>query len=54
LNRAEVMYRTGRYFQQLQFPSKIGIEAAGVIEALVPVFPTFASATRSASRPANP
>jgi NADPH:quinone reductase len=36
LNRAEVMYRAGQYFEQPQFPSKIGIEAAGVIEALGP------------------
>jgi len=36
LNRAEVMYRTGQYLEQPQFPSKIGIEAAGVIDAVGP------------------
>ncbi len=34
LNRAEVMYRTNVYTEQAQFPSRIGYEAAGVIDAL--------------------
>ncbi|NJO43871.1 MAG: zinc-dependent alcohol dehydrogenase family protein [Cyanobacteria bacterium CRU_2_1] len=34
LNRAEVMYRTNVYTEQAQFPSRIGYEAAGVINAL--------------------
>lgn len=34
LNRAEVMYRTNIYPEQAQFPSRIGYEAAGMIEAL--------------------
>ncbi len=34
LNRAEVMYRQGQYLERPQFPSRIGVEAAGVIEAL--------------------
>lgn len=34
LNRAEVMYRTDIYPEQAQFPSRIGYEAAGIIEAL--------------------
>jgi NADPH:quinone reductase len=34
LNRAEVMYRTNTYTEQAQFPSRIGYEAAGVIDAL--------------------
>jgi NADPH:quinone reductase-like Zn-dependent oxidoreductase len=33
LNRAEVMFRTGQYLEQPKFPSRIGIEAAGVVEA---------------------
>jgi NADPH:quinone reductase-like Zn-dependent oxidoreductase len=36
LNRAEVMYRTGQYLEQPEFPTKIGIEAAGIIEAVGP------------------
>jgi NADPH:quinone reductase len=34
LNRAEVMYRTNVYTEQPQFPSRIGYEAAGVIDAV--------------------
>jgi NADPH:quinone reductase-like Zn-dependent oxidoreductase len=34
LNRAEVMYRTNVYTEQPLFPSRIGYEAAGVIDAV--------------------
>lgn len=34
LNRAEVMYRTNIYTEQPTFPSRIGYEAAGVIDAI--------------------
>lgn len=34
LNRAEIMYRKGGYFYQPVFPSTLGYEAAGVIEAV--------------------
>ncbi|MFH8760695.1 zinc-dependent alcohol dehydrogenase family protein [Streptomyces atroolivaceus] len=33
LNRAEIMYREGAYFYQPVFPSTLGYEAAGVVEA---------------------
>lgn len=36
LNRAEVMFRTGAYLIDPQFPSKIGYEASGVVEAVGP------------------
>jgi NADPH:quinone reductase-like Zn-dependent oxidoreductase len=36
LNRAEVMFRTGGYLVQPQFPSKIGYEASGVVDAVGP------------------
>ncbi len=36
LNRAEVMFRQGQYLQSPKFPSRIGYEAAGVIDALGP------------------
>jgi NADPH:quinone reductase-like Zn-dependent oxidoreductase len=36
LNRAEVMFRTGRYLEQPEFPSRIGIEAAGIVEEVGP------------------
>lgn len=34
LNRAEVMYRTNVYTEQAQFPSRIGYEAAGIVDAV--------------------
>ena len=36
LNRAEVMFRMGRYLQAPKLPSKIGYEASGVVEAVGP------------------
>ncbi len=36
LNRAELMYMGGYYFEQPSLPSRIGYEAAGVIEAVGP------------------
>lgn len=36
LNRAESMYMHGHYFEEPQLPSRIGYEAAGVIEAVGP------------------
>jgi NADPH2:quinone reductase len=34
LNRAEVMFRTGHYLEQPEFRSRIGIEAAGIVDAV--------------------
>ena len=34
LNRAEAIYIRGRYLEQPQLPSKLGYEAAGVVEAV--------------------
>jgi NADPH:quinone reductase-like Zn-dependent oxidoreductase len=36
LNRAEVMFRSGQYLEVPQFPSRLGYEAAGVIDAVGP------------------
>lgn len=36
LNRAEVMFRRGEYLEQPVFPSRLGYEAAGTIDALGP------------------
>jgi NADPH:quinone reductase-like Zn-dependent oxidoreductase len=36
LNRAEVMFRLGHYLVDPKFPSKIGYEASGVVEAVGP------------------
>lgn len=34
LNRAEIMYRTGQYVIEPQFPAKLGYEAAGIVRAV--------------------
>ena len=36
LNRAEVMFRSGKYLYQPNFPSLIGYEASGIVEAVGP------------------
>jgi NADPH:quinone reductase-like Zn-dependent oxidoreductase len=36
LNRAELLYMAGQYFEQPKLPSRIGYEAAGVVEAVGP------------------
>ncbi len=36
LNRAEAAFRSGRYVEKAQLPSRIGYEAAGVVEAVGP------------------
>ncbi len=36
LNRAEAMFRSGQYLEQPVFPSKLGYEAAGVVESVGP------------------
>ena len=36
LNRAESMFRLGRYLAQPKFPSKLGYEASGIVEAVGP------------------
>lgn len=34
LNRAEIMYRTGQYVIEPQFPARLGYEAAGIVSAV--------------------
>ncbi len=36
LNRAECMFRAGMYLEPAQFPSRLGYEAAGVVDAVGP------------------
>ncbi|NNF17542.1 MAG: zinc-dependent alcohol dehydrogenase family protein [Gammaproteobacteria bacterium] len=36
LNRAEIMFRMGQYIEQPQFPSSLGYEAAGIVDAVGP------------------
>ncbi len=56
VNRAEVMFRSGRYLVDPVLPSKLGYEASGIIEAAGPgVDPTLIGKTMSSvpSFPAN-
>lgn len=54
LNRAEVMFRNDRYLVSPKFPSKLGYEASGVVEAVGPgVDPALVGKTLS-SVPAFP
>lgn len=36
LNRAEVMFRRGQYLEAPEFPSRLGYEAAGIVDAVGP------------------
>ena len=36
LNRAESMFRSGRYIAQPKFPSRLGYEASGIVDAIGP------------------
>lgn len=36
LNRAEIMFRNGQYLETPRFPSRLGYEAAGIIDAVGP------------------
>jgi NADPH2:quinone reductase len=36
LNRAEILFREGNYLEQPEFPSRIGVEAAGIVDAVGP------------------
>ena len=36
LNRAEALFRAGMYLEQPQFPSRLGYEASGIVEAIGP------------------
>ncbi len=36
LNRAEVMFRQGQYLESPEFPSRLGYEAAGIVDAVGP------------------
>ncbi len=36
LNRAEVMFREGQYLEDPKLPSRLGYEAAGIVDAVGP------------------
>jgi NADPH:quinone reductase len=54
LNRAEVMFRSGKYIDTPSFPSLIGYEAAGVIEGAGPRVTGLKPGDRVSSIPAFP
>lgn len=43
LNRAEAVFRQGRYLEEPRLPSRLGYEASGIIEAVGPDVNTFKS-----------
>ena len=53
LNRAEIMFRSGAYIANPTFPSRIGIEASGVIDALGPGVSGFSIGDRAGAVPFN-
>ncbi len=52
INRAEVMFREGKYIEEPSFPSPLGYEAAGVIEEVGAGVAEFRVGDRAASIPA--
>jgi len=51
LNRAEVMYRQGQYLENPRLPSRIGYEAAGIVESVGPDTPGVRVGDRVSSIP---
>jgi NADPH2:quinone reductase len=52
LNRAEVMFRRGQYLEQPRFPSRLGYEASGVVDAVGPGAEGFSIGDRVSTIPA--
>ncbi|MGB0911832.1 MAG: zinc-dependent alcohol dehydrogenase family protein [Nitrospirales bacterium] len=51
LNRAEVMFRKGQYLETPQLPSRLGYEAAGIIDAIGPDITGFQVGDRVSTIP---
>jgi NADPH:quinone reductase-like Zn-dependent oxidoreductase len=54
LNRAEAMFRMGQYLENPVFPSKIGYEAAGIVESVAPGVTEFQPGDAVSTIPAFP
>ena len=54
LNRAEVMFRKGQYLETPQLPSRLGYEAAGLIDAIGPDVTEFQIGDRVSTIPSFP
>lgn len=54
LNRAEAMFRSGQYLEQPEFPSQLGYEASGVVEAVGPDVTEFKAGDAVSTIPAFP
>ena len=54
LNRAEIMFRKGQYLEAPQLPSRLGYEAAGIIDAVGPDVTDFRISDRVSTIPSFP
>ncbi len=54
LNRAEAMFRAGQYLEQPEFPSQLGYEASGTVEAVGPGVTGFQVGDAVSTIPAFP
>jgi NADPH:quinone reductase-like Zn-dependent oxidoreductase len=54
LNRAEIMFRKGQYLETPELPSRLGYEAAGIIDAIGPDVTDFQVGDRVSTIPSFP